>query len=278
MPRASDINPRTFRWNVGLCGEGGCGKSTMASTFPGTKMVFEFDDKPAAYHGTDTIYHTFNPTDDDFRECELLIDGITQEKGMIYLDQDGNLFNEYGYPLTEADASDRVKCDVFILDSVTGMEKMTMAQALVDDQRSKSPANGPAKHHYLYCMQRTGQLLEKFKMLPGSRIVTFHFEIIDVVRNDVVVNTNKWPLMVGKTRFRVRKEMGEWYHFLVEPGEDGARPEHKIMTHAPDEVAAFTTLGYDKKNNIHILDPIEKPDFKYLIEKIEDYWRKNDGS
>lgn len=268
MPRASDISPRTMRWNVGLCGEAGCGKSTMASTFPGLKMVFEFDDKPAAYQGTDTIYQTFMPTDDDFRSLRLLMQSILDQKGDVFINEDGDLLNEYGYPF---DAGDTVHPDCYILDSVTGMEKLTMAQALVDDQRSKSMAEGPAEHHYLYTMQRTGQVLDLFRMLPGSRIITFHFEIMEVRRKGAVVETNRWPLMIGKTRFRMRKEFGEWYHFTVESGDP--RPVHKIMTHAPDEMAAFTTLGYDKIDKVHILDPIEEPSFPYLMEKIESYWR-----
>lgn len=270
MPRASDITPRTIRWNVGLCGEAGCGKSTMASTFPATKMVFEFDDKPAAYQGTDTIYHTFQPTDDDFRSLRLLMQSIIDAKGALFLDENGELFNEYGYP-HESGEEIRPRC--YILDSVTGMERLTMAQALVDDQRSKSPADGPAEHHYLYCMQRTGQILDLFRMLPGSRIITFHFEIMETRRKGAVVDTTRWPLMVGKTRFRMRKEFGEWYHFEVESGDP--RPTHRIRTHSPDDMAAFTTLGFDKEKKEHILDVLEEPDFPHLMEKIERYW---DGS
>jgi len=261
-----------MRWNVGLCGEAGCGKSTMASTFPGVKMVFEFDDKPAAYQGTNTIYHTFMPTDDDFRACKLLMEQIIQEKGKVYLDADGNLFNDMGWPLGEESGEEIVIPDCFILDSVTGMEKLTMAQAMVDDQRSKSPADGPAEHHYLYTMQRTGQILDLFRMLPGSRITTFHFEIMDIRKKGAVIDTTRWPLMIGKTRFRMRKEYGEWYHFTVERGDP--RPEHKIMTHSPDDMAAFTTLGFDKIDKVPILEVMEEPSFPYLMEKIEQYWEE----
>ncbi len=275
MPRMSDYNARKASWNVGLCGAAGSGKSTMVAGFPGTKFVFDFDDKMAAYEGTDTFYHTFldeekNPVGHVM--AKRLLDAAISQNGTLYVDQDGNFFNEMDWALTQNDDNvDRINPDVWVSDSITGMEKTSMHQGLVDDARSKSPADGPAKHHYAYSMTRTQQILDKFKSLPGSRIMTFHFEVLEIIRNESVVDVRHYPLMVGKTRFRMQKEFGEWYHMFTD-SEDN-KTIHRIYTHRADHINAHTTVGFDTVRKTHIFEDVELPDFSYLMDKIETYWK-----
>jgi len=274
MPRMSDFNIRNMNWNVGLVSAAGAGKSTMAAGFPGTKFVFDFDDKMAAYEGSDTYYHTFLDEEDNPRGhvmCKRLLDTAISNNGTIYMNEStGEFFNDMDWALdAHSDGVVPVTPDVWIIDSVTGLEKTSGYQSLVDDSRKKSPADGMAKHHYAYSMTRTMQILDKFKSLPGSRIMTFHFEILEIVKNETVVDVRHYPLMVGKTRFRMQKEFGEWYHLFTET-EDGVQV-HRMHTHRADHINAHTTLGYDTVGGVHIFDDIEIPDFEHLIRKIEAY-------
>jgi len=263
-----------MNWSVGLVSAAGAGKSTMVATFPGSKFIFDFDDKMAAYEGTETYYHTF--LDDPGKPAahvmaKRLLDTAITNNGTIFMDEStGEFFNEMDWALeAHSDGAVPLTPDVWVIDSVTGMEKTSMEQALVDDTRSKSPADGPAKHHYAYAMTRTMQILDKFKSLPRSRIVTFHFEVLDIVKNEAVVDTRHYPLMVGKTRFRMQKEFGEWFHLFTEM-EDGTA-KHLMHTHRADHINAHTTLGFDTVGKTHIFDDVEIPDFEHLIRKIEIY-------
>jgi hypothetical protein len=269
----SDFNIGGLNWSVGLVSAAGAGKSTMVATFPGQRFVFDFDDKMAAYEGTDTFYHTF--LDDPGKPvahvmAKRLLDTAISNNGTIFMDEEGGFFNDMDWALeSHSDGVVSLTPDVWVIDSVTGMEKTSMEQGLVDDSRSKSPADGPAKHHYAYAMTRTQQILDKFKMLPGSRIVTFHFEVLDIIKNEAVVDTRHYPLMVGKTRFRMQKEFGEWFHLFTEM-EDGTA-KHLMYTHRADHINAHTTLGFDTVSKTHIFDDIEVPDFVHLIGKIDRY-------
>ena len=274
MARMSDFDIDSLNWSVGLVSAAGAGKSTMVATFPGTKFVFDFDDKMAAYEGTDTYYHTFLDHGDQPRGhlmAKRLLDSAISANGTIYMDEStGEFFNEMDWALSaHDDGVVPITPACWVIDSVTGMEKTSMTQGLADDTRSKSPADGPAKHHYSYAMTRTQQILDRFKSLPGSRIVTFHFEVLEIVKNEAVVDVRHYPLMVGKTRFRMQKEFGEWYHLFTEM-EDGTAV-HKMYTHRADHINAHTTLGFDTVNKRHIFDDVEDPDFEHLIAKINSY-------
>lgn len=273
MPRMSDFNIRNMNWNVGLVSAAGAGKSTMAAGFPGTKFVFDFDDKMAAYEGTDTFYHTFLDHGDEPRGhlmAKRLLDTAISNNGVIYMDGNGEFFNDMDWAYDEhSDDVTPIHPAVWLIDSVTGMEKTSMTQGLTDDSRSMSPADGPAKHHYSYAMTRTMQVLDRFRSLPGSRICTFHFEVLEIIKKETVVETRHYPLMVGKTRFRMQKDFGEWYHLFTE--EEDGKTVHKMYTHRADHINAHTTLGYDTIAGVHIFDDIEIPDFKHLIRKIEEY-------
>lgn len=274
-PRMTDFNIETMNWNVGLVSAAGAGKSTMVAGFPGRKFVFDFDDKMAAYEESDTFYHTFTDEEDNPRGhvmCKRLLDTAISNNGTVFMDEEGNFFNDMDWAYdAHGEGVVPITPDCWVLDSATGLEKTSGHQALSDDSRKKSPADGMAKHHYAYSMTRTAQIIDKFKSLPGSRIMTFHFEILEIIRNEVVAEVRHYPLMVGKTRFRMQKEFGEWYHLFTE-SEDG-KTVHKMYTHRADHINAHTTLGYDRHNKVHIFGDVEIPEFEYLIAKIAEYRR-----
>ena len=89
MPRMSDFKIDKIRWNVGLIGGGGTGKSTMCSTFPGRIFLADCDDKIAPYVGSDCIYHQFIDKDPSmpraYKELKMIAQSATQNNGALYV-------------------------------------------------------------------------------------------------------------------------------------------------------------------------------------------------
>lgn len=198
--KAKEITRKTYKIKALLVGPSGGGKSSLAATAPGKKLVVDLDDRSESLVGMpDVEIIKISEPDIDHPEA---FDRLEQLKDELW-----DLARGEGLPW-----------DTVIIDGYTRLGRYAMYKALqlTDSKGQKMatmPGGGPAQPHYSPQMTWVVNISMQLLPLPCHVIFTGH---VDIYQDKLLDTIHFYPKITGK----IRTEVSSWFNetYLCEYG------------------------------------------------------------
>lgn len=163
MPSTKDLTTKDFKGRVLVVGPVGSGKSQFAASAPGPGFLIDCGGEALSYRDTDPPFdYEFLPY--DWRSGAKFIRIINDLKaGIVPFSKTPE--NKEGI---------KKAYKTVVLDNLTALTDISMAKAMIDDQR-RDPGNQPIWNvHFKISAGYVGDWVRLFLEVPGSRIVICH--------------------------------------------------------------------------------------------------------